>query len=885
MKCCWCAAVVPALAAAALLSAAEPAMTAQVRLPRAGIDADPKIPTLKQVVGHDWGRDISSHMDVERYLKALAGAAPDRAALVLYGRSWEGRALYYLILSSPENIRRREEIRANNLRLADPRITPAEKVLSMVAQAPAIVWLAFGVHGNETSSTEAALLTAYDLLADRRRETQEMLSRVLLILDPLQNPDGHERFVNGYREARGAFPDAQPLAAEHQERWPSGRSNHYLFDMNRDWFQQSQRETRARVAAYLRWQPHLFVDAHEMGRDATYFFDPPADPINPFFLPRQVEWLDRIGHHLAARFDECGFAYTSREMFDSFYPGYASSWPLFQGGLGILWEQASARGLVIQREDERQLHLQDAVLHHYTSALATLDLVARQREQLVRDFCEARLRGIQLGREGPVRHFFLPPDPRSARVASLARLLRNNGIEVRRLTKTLKIPCTSVRSAAKAKMTIPAGSYHIPVAQPAAPLVRVLLDRHVDMGQEFVQRQLERNKERFPDEIYDVTAWSLPLAFGVNCLATGEAVEVPGESWDGSPAEGRIVGGTAKVAYLIPDHDSAIPALASWLRAGVRVRVADRPFSIGENEFPRGTLILRTSENSAALHPLMERSAKQYGLRIVASHTGMVTEGAHPGGPHVRWVRPPKVALVMDRPTSYSVGHTWYLFDEVLRYPTTRISAESLARLPWQSYNVLVLPDGDYGDQPPFGDKEAARIRQWVADGGTLILVKNAAVWGARKNIGLLSAEVRKKPPEAKVPDSKAPSAPAGEPPAEPLDPVPGAFLRAKVFEEHWITFGCSETIDVMFNGNVVLAPPAPSQGRSLVTFLPKADVLASGFCWPQTLDALAGSAYLLHQPLGQGHVVAFADDPNFRAMYPSIQRLFVNAVMFGPGH
>jgi hypothetical protein len=824
---------------------------------------------------------------MERYLKALVGAASDRAALVPYGRTYEGRTLYYLVISSPENLQRREEIRQQNLQFADPRQSTSDQANELVPRLPAIVWLAFGIHGNETSSTEAALLTAFHLLADRRPATRDWLNNVLVIIDPLQNADGHERFVSVYRETRGVFAEAQPLATEHQERWPGGRFNHYLFDMNRDWFLQSQRESQGRVAAYLRWQPHLLIDAHEMGYDATYFFDPPADPVNPLVLPQQNRWMERFGQQLGARYDQLGFAYTTREMFDAFYPGYGSTWPLFQGGVGILWEQAGVRGAVIQREDEQLLRLSDAVRHHYTSALVTLETAAKNREQLVRDFREARQRNIQLGTEGLVRDYFLPATGQAQRAEKLADLLRDNGVEVRRLTKPLVATCTAVRTGEKKRCTIPAGSFHIPVAQPAGALVRTLLDRHVDLGEEFIKRQVQRNDERFPDEIYDVTAWSAPLAFGVECLWTGATADITSSLWNGTATAGQVSGGKAQVAYLVADQDAAPRALASWLRRGLRVHVADREFVMGERVFPPGSLIVRTQGNPTDLPALMTQSARDFGLQLVAANSSMVTEGAHWGGPYVRWVRPPKVLLLMDRPASYTVGHTWHLFDQVLKYPVTRVAFSNVSKLDLSRYNVLVLPDGEYSGSLAPTENDIQRIREWASQGGTLILLKGAAAWATGDKVKLLSVKLRKKPAppsgetEAEKPSGENSAASVGESP----DASPGAFFRTRLFAEHWLTFGQEKTLDVFYTGNILLPPPAPAKGRSIATFLPAKEVTTSGFCWPQTVELLADSSYLLYEPLDKGHVIAFADDPNYRAMYPATQRLFVNAVLFGPGH
>jgi hypothetical protein len=901
-------------------------------LPAPELRADPKIPTLKEVVGHDWAAEISSHAEIERYLRALVAAAPDRARLETYGKTYEGRPLYYLVIASPANLLRLESIRAANLRLADPRRTAADEARRLIAAAPAVVWLAYGIHGNESSSSDAALMTAYHLLADQSEATRQALERLIILIDPAQNPDGRERFISVYRETRGVFPESAPLAAEHTERWPGGRFNHYLFDMNRDWFLQSQVESQARVAAYLRWHPQIYVDAHEMGADNTYYFAPPMDPINELVLPRQQEWLHLLGRHQAARFDQHGFAYTTRELFDGFYPGKGSMWPTMQGAIGILWEQAGVRGLVIDRSDETKLHYHDAVRHHTVSGLATIEAAARHREELLTDFYRSRADAVRLGREGPVKDFFLLEKRSPHRAAHLARLLVQNGIEVRRVRAPIQVRAvcinegstgveereasgtarsTGVRGeGARKQFAVPAGSYYVPVSQPAGRLLRTLLDRHSDMGQEFIRRQLDRNARRLNDEIYDVTAWSLPLAFGVTCLATAETVPVNSEPLGEATAAGQMAGKTpARVAYLIPGEDSgAMPALAEWLQGGYRVHVADQPFKLGGAAFGKGSLILKVHENPDTVHEAVAEASRKHGVNSHTADTGWADEGAHLGGPHVRWVKPPRVVMIVDRPAAYTVGHTWYLFDQVWRYPVTRVAGRNVGALDLSQYNVLILPEGNYGGADTLNDATVTRLKEWIRQGGTLLLVGGAAAWATGEKVALLASKPERKPaasgsdrparsaatpspaPPASPPASPAPPAapPAAGAPrdeGETPDPVPGAFLRASVYDDHWVTFGYEPETTLMMSGSLILSPLKPTDGRNLVTFTPVERLLVSGFCWPETLKLLPGKPYVLYQPLGDGHVIAFADDPCFRAMYPNQQRLFLNAVMFGPGH
>lgn len=873
-------------------------------LPVPELVADPKIPTLHAVLGYRWGEDVSDPAQIERYVQALVAAAPDRAKLQRYGTTYEGRPLSYLVIASAENLARLEELRVQNLALADPTRTPAAAAATIIEKAPAVVWLGYVVHGNESSGSDAALLTAYHLLADTRDETCKWLEQVIVIIDPLQNPDGRQRFIAAYREARGEFPQGDAAANEHTERWPGGRFNHYLFDMNRDWFLQTQTESRAKTAAMLRWRPHVTVDAHEMGADSSYYFAPPTDPINELILPRQRQWYERLGRRQAAEFDRHGFAYTAREMFDSFYPGYGESWPSLQGAIGVLWEQAGVRGLVVDREDETQLHYHDAVRHHYISGLATVALAAEERRQLLDDAYQVHVDAVRLGSEGPVRHFFLLAAPRADRTLRLVEMLERNGIDVGRLEQSLPVRCTSVNDGTTSEREIPAGSFQVALAQPSGRLARTLLERHAEMDREFVHRQLERQQRRLDDEFYDVTAWSLPLAFDVECLGTDAELAVAPPRREPDATESPIP--PAQVAYLVSGTpDASLTALSQWLRAGLRVHVADQPLELSGKKYDRGSLILKVAENPDSLREVLSRTARDPSLELLAADSAFVSQGAQLGGPNVTWVKPPRVALVMDRPTSFTAGHTWYAFDQVWHYPTTRVAARNLSDLDWSRYDVLILPDGNYtaADAP---DKELrARISSWVAEGGTLVLFAGATRWACDKDIGWLPTETRNQEPSTALGSKPTPSAvpPPGTPqeakpetPAaltaieetkepEPLDSVAGAFFRAELYDDHWLTFGCPAPLNLFFSGDVVLKPLSARQGRNLVRFADRDDLLVSGFCFPATLTALRGQAYLAYRPLGKGHIVAFADDPNFRGFSPATQRLFANAVFFGPGH
>ncbi|HEX4608215.1 MAG TPA: M14 family zinc carboxypeptidase [Urbifossiella sp.] len=862
------------------VSAAPPAPDRN--LPEPELRPDGKIPPLKDVVGHTWGEDVSSSAEVERYIRALVAAAPTRTRLETYGKTYEGRPLHLLTISSPKNIKNLEEIRKANLLLADPRRTTARQAETLSESAPAVVWLSYCVHGDETSPSDAALLTAYHLLSDTRPETAALLENLVVIIDPIQNPDGRDRFVNFHRERRGVFVESEPQASDRIQRWPGGRYNHYLFDMNRDWYQQSQAESGARVAAYLRWLPQLLVDSHEMGANDSFFFDPPGEPIGPFLLPRQREWYLRVGKNHARRFDERGFAYTTREMFDGFGPQYGSTYPTLHGTVGFLWEQGGVRGRVVERKDQTMLHYRDGVRHNYVSGLAVLEVASANRAALLRDFHHIRDESIELGKRGPVCDYFLLEGARPGRAADLAALLRRNGVEVHRVSREVRATTTDIAEGKTEERTVPVGSYHVPVAQPASRVARSLLDRELAFPKAFIDRQLQRQARGQDHEIYDTTAWSLPLAYGVTCLATSEPVAV--ETDYTAPKRGG--GGKASVAYLVSGgEDAAMRGLCDWLRAGLRVHVATEPLKVAGVTHPRGTLILKVNGNPDSVHAAAEKAAKDHDLTLHAANSGFVEGGVGLGGPSVVWVKPPRALLLVGPPANVSVGHTWYAFDQVWRYPVTRTEVRSLSRgsgIDLRRYDVVIMPDGGYGSADGPGAEGTARLKEFVNQGGTLILVKGAVDWAAGEKVGLLAATTERRPLSAAEKAAAAEDKGKQEAKERP-HPSPGAFFRASADEEDWLTFGVPPRLDVMFTGNTILTPLKLSAGRNLVTFRGGKAGLTSGFCWPDTLELLSGKPYLFRRTLGHGQLIGFADDPNFRACCPETQRLFFNAVMFGP--
>ncbi|MEJ2145186.1 MAG: M14 family metallopeptidase [Acidobacteriota bacterium] len=858
-----------------------------------GADYDPAIPTLEATVGHDWGDKISSYADIETYAHVLAEHSP-KVNLVSYGQTWEGRKLYLLIVSSEANLARLEEIRQRTQQLAYPEGgTPGFDNL------PCTVSLMYGIHGNEISSPEAGLLTAYHLAAARNDSlVKSILDNCIVLIDPIENPDGRNRFVQYFEQTRGRWPDENPEAAERNEVWPGGRSNHYLFDMNRDWFALTQPETRGRVATYLKWFPQVVVDLHEMGGDSTYYFAPPAVPINPQMTDTQLNWLREFGRNNARWFDRLGIDYFTREVYDSFYPGYGEEWPAFQGSVGMTYEQASVRGLVLRRSDDTVLHYSDSIAHHFDSSLSTLQTASRNREKLLRTFAEYRRSAIEQGRSGEVKEVIFPAGAHPDRVRELVNLLLDQGIEVRRTSKSVQLPrVRGFLDNTIEEKEFAQGTFFVPFGQPAGRLARNLLLESIPMDEPFLAKQERRYERRERAQFYDVTAWSLPLLYDVECFAG-----MGPSPLEGSRVTAKIESGstaalpTAKLAYVVPwGSRGAARLLATLLREGYRVYESDRAFSLEGHDLPAGSLIVKTHDNADSLHSRIQEIANDVGAEVYATDSGWVESGPNFGSEDVHFIHRPKVALAYNVPTrSSSTGAARYIIEQLYDYPVTTIETGEIPRSRLDQYNVLILPDafGAGGYSGALGQRGISRLKAWVRDGGTLITFGQASRWLTDEKVGLLATELesRKTDEDSKPDQGKGDSADADleqliQPKEEAPARVPGALVRVRLDPEQWQAFGYGDEIAALIDSNRIFTPLKLDKGVNVGVYYPSDQLLLSGFLWEDSRNQLGNKAFLMYQPSGRGHVIAFAEDPTFRGFLKGQHLLLMNALFFGPAH
>jgi hypothetical protein len=871
------------------------------------------VPTPASLLGYEIGARNTQYSDQQRVLNAIAQAAPDRVRAEPIGVTAEGRRMQVFLVSSPENIARLDDIRRDLDRIADPRGVSTAELEAATARVPAVVWISESIHGNESPGFESAMALLYQLAASDEPATVAMLRNTLLVLNPAANPDGHERFTVWYHSVAMANPDNG--AFEHSEPWSvQGRFNHFRFDMNRDLIAITQRESQAMTGAMLRWHPMIAVDQH--GHTVNYFFPPAARPINDQMRPEARKWLDVVGKANADAFDKYGWMYFVRSDFDLYYPGYFDTWPSLTGATGMTFETDGGgwKGLLWEREDGSLLSHRDGVAKHFVTAMATLEATGARHTERVRDYLAARQGAISDGRTDKFRRVVFVPGNDPARAAELAAALLRSGIEVKRTTAAFSSP----RSHAYADETVSsrrfdAGSYVVDLDQPQGKLARSILEPSPTMDSVFVRTQLERfaRNQRRGDggtsegyEFYDVTAWSLPVAYGVEAFWTEDAgaVEstmlvrateggtVNGERLPVAITSGIADGSRARSAYLFTSEQTGARAVAAHLLVrGFRVAVGDRAFEAGGKQWPRGTYVVRVSRNAATLHDSLQAIAARHGVLAHAVNSAMTEESQFGiGDGSVTSLERPRIAVIGDEGVSQtSFGALWWTLEERYALPFTHLGWNRLGDL--SRFNVLIIPDASSGVLTSrLGKGEA--IRTWIQNGGTLITFGDASQWAAREDVNLTSSRRNATTGARNDSASRAALASTDEigvtsPGANPaaLQSFPGGHYDVVLDRTHWLTFGQeSARMTALFGGRATLA--LAKTGTNVAVFSPTGRLHRAGFTFPDNTErALRNTALVLEEPVGAGHAVLFGNDPTFRGWWRAFDRLLLNAIVLGP--
>jgi hypothetical protein len=827
---------------------------------------DPAVPAPSAVLGFEVGEWHVRPDQLVAYMERLA-ATSDRVRIKETGRTHERRPQVLLTISSPENLARLDELLERHRALSEGDGADADASL---AGQPVFVYLGYSIHGNEPSGANASMLVAYHLAAGRGGEVEDLLANAVVLLDPALNPDGLGRFAHWANMYRGEQPVADPDHREHVEAWPAGRTNHYWFDLNRDWLLLQHPESRNRVAAFQRYRPNVLADFHEMGTSSTFFFQPGVPSRqNPLTPPRNLELTREIARFHAEALDAAGSLYYTEETFDDFYFGKGSTYPDIQGGVGILFEQASARGHLQEKgPGEGLLSFPFAIRNQLLASLSTLRAAVAKRDDLLAYQRSFYREAVAEAGAGPLRAYVVGDRGDPARLHELIGVLRAHGVRVHRLAGAISRDGVGYG---------PADAVVVPVAQRQARLLRALFERRTE----------------FPDRtFYDVSAWTLPLAFGLPWAELGrdafrsdlvgeEIAAAPGGA--GVPA-GRMAEAASPVAWAFEWTGFHAPrALYRLLGEGVLARVATRPFEApgagGRRAFGYGTVVVPLGlqpERAEEIRELLATAAGEDGLVVHALASGLTGGGMDLGSPSLAPLeRPVPLLLVGAGVASYAAGEVWHHLDHRLGMEVALADRSYLDRLDLARYSHVVLADGRWDD---LSDEQAAALGEWVRRGGTLVALQGAAVWAEGALLGIEPEEgAGEDDDEPKI--EPRPYAEFRRDVALPL--IAGTIFEARVDPTHPLAYGFPAAPLAVFRDSALTLTPSENPYDTPVRYAERP--LLAGYVSPENLERLAGTPAVIATRLGQGTVVRMIDDPVFRGFWLGTAKLLSNAIFFAP--
>lgn len=815
------------------------------------------VKTPEEFLGYALGDRFTRHHRVLEYYQHVADALPN-VEMRTYGESYEHRPLKYAIVTSPENFARLEQIRQDNLiRAGIASGTPATQV--------AIVWLSYNVHGNESSSLEAAMKTLYELTDANNAKAKEWLKNTVVILDPCINPDGRDRYANFYNQYGNKTPNPNYDAKEHREPWPGGRANHYLFDLNRDWAWITQQESQQRLKVYNQWMPHVHVDFHEQGYNNPYYFAPAAEPYHGVITPWQREFQVTIGKNHAKYFDKEGWLYFTREVFDLYYPSYGDSYPTFNGAIGMTYEQAGggAAGLSITTREGDPLTLKDRLQHHHTTGISTVEITAQHAARVITEF-EKYFKDNINNPAAAYKTYVIKGDNNADKLNRLANWMNEHGIQfgyasASRATKGFDYTSQSVQSISVSTNDIVISAY-----QPRSRFITTLFEP----------------QSKLPDSLtYDITAWNLMYAYGLKGYALNERITA-GKPFEKIQQKNEAIAKPYAYLFRYESFDDAV-FLGQLLKHNITVRTASQPFKINNESFDRGTLIVtrRNNERVADFDNIVQQLASTMNRKMYASASGMVDSGSDFGSGTVNFIKAPRVAMLFGEQTSsLSAGEIWYYFEQQLNYPVTQLGTEYFRNVDLSKYDVLVVPEGYYR---MFDEGTLGSVQEWVSNGGRLIVIANAInAFADQKGFGLkryATDDARKKAEDADNAMRKKEGliAYADAERKYISEYISGAIYKVTLDKTHPLAYGVSDYYTLKTNE---LRFDFMENGWNVGTLRGKVKPV-QGFAGANANKRLENTISFAVENKGRGNIIYFVDNPLFRCFWENGKHVFANAV------
>ncbi len=802
----------------------------------------------------NYGERFTPHHLLVDYFKYVADQN-EQVILQEYGKTYEKRPLIYAIISSPENMQRLETIRTDNLKRAglidgSPSSTPPV----------AIVWLSYGVHGNEAGASESSMAVLH-ALAQPDAKMKALLEKAVVILDPCINPDGYSRYTHWNWNVTNLTPDPHPIAREHREPWPGGRVNHYLFDLNRDWAWHTQVETQQRLDVYQQWMPHVHVDYHEMGHNSPYYFAPAAQPYHEYITKWQGEFQHEVGKNHAGYFDENGWLYYTREIFDLFYPSYGDTYPIFNGAIGMTHEQAGhgMAGCAILQENEDTLKIQDRIDHHLATSLSNIEISAKNAQQLSEKFTEY-FEKTSSNPPGQYKSFVIPASNHPDKVKALCRFLDKHQIRYGRVSKDLKKQqAYNYATGQEESINIASEDLIISAYQPKAVLTQVLFE-----PQPFLVDSLT----------YDITAWALPHAYGLQAYALTNRLKAA-QSFTPMVYAKPAFPKTA-YAYLSPWgslEDARF--LGQLLQKNIKVRYATKAFSLDGQEHPAGTLVINLADNQH--HPNFDQTVQQLAVQnerqLHAVQSGFSTKGYDLGSDKMHLIAKPRIAILQnDQTLANEFGQVWYYFEQNLGYPVTVIRDLNGTKL--DKFNLLVLPEGYFS-------LDTDKLKSWMRNGGRTIAI-GRALRALKDKDGFALNEFAtdgdkakaKKAKEKEVLDSRLNTYGHRER-ASLSDYIPGAIFRVKMDTTHPLAFGLPDYYFSLKTSSNTYQWLKKSWNVGYLEDKP----MYLGFIGNKVKKRMDETTVFAVQSMGKGSVIYLVDNPLFRGFWEQGKCLFSNAV------
>jgi len=896
------------------------------------------------ILGFPIGQRVATPAQIHQSIETWK-TQTDRLHVVEYAKTHEGRPLHAVFISSPKNLEKMDEILAKLDALSDPRETSDAKAKQIIDELPAIAWMAYSIHGNETSGADAALTSIYHYAASEDPKVQQLLEDMIIVIDPIMNPDGRDRFAKSLEQYRGTAPNVDDQSLLHRGDWPYGRTNHYFFDLNRDFFYLTQPETKGRVKLINKWRPQLMIDGHEMGPQDTYLMGPPRQPLNFNIAPSVQKWAKTFSVDQGAAFDKNGWRYYTGEWFENWYPGY-SNYAEYRGSMHILYEQSRMAEDGVRRPEGTIQTYKESVHHQFVSTMANLESLQKYSKEMYKDYWSDRKSVLEKDSPYANKTYVVLANNNQTRMNTLVEKLQAQDIEVFVADNDFKAKDATNHLGRTQTTTVPKGSLIIPNRQPEARLLSAIMEFDAQILPETVQEERQKILREGRSIMYDTSAWNLTMMYGLEALTLPTNVTDDISPFSKS-SQAPVKASKDAIAWAVNgDDDASVAFAARLMERGVQVRVIDKATQLGTERLVRGSVVVTITDNvnNDNLLSLINATAAETALSIQNIKTGYGT-GDTPewGGDHFKLLTQPQIAILGQSGTSSNdVGATWWSLDTHLGIRHTQLDSSALSRTDLRRYNVLIMPSA-YS----VPDSTAKALKSWVEQGGTLITHDNSTQAIASKEFSkvkvvddifdnaeqydiALQRRLLAQKPLDDVKDYFAMT--VQEDVAYPWDDAPkrlkkedlekrntwqklfmpaGAMLSGDVDTQHWLTFGTSETLPLLYGRQPVLV--VPEDAEAIVTVgvytdkkkvkkskddddetesigwytLPEdkeINIRMSGLLWPEAAQRIANSAYLTRESVGSGQIIMFSGEPIFRGATLGTNRLLLNAVVYGPG-